>query len=273
MLFQVTDPTGRPVFEYLLALHVNPGQLDERMQKSKNVVMTYGGFVEFHWPDELDSISADATTGAFIGPNTGLVSGSDGKGSGVLGFDTRVGASGRQHTMAWERQEDLLDLFRNNGQVFNGAGQPVLRGQVMLIYDRGIFYGHFPSFEVVETDEKAFSFELSWEFKVERSVHIFPTYSNFQPNRPAGGVRVDGRDPGVAPGAPSPSNDDPNPGVDGNVPNPPTAPANAAVTTAPDGSIIVNGVTYPPNTVVTTQPDGTISISIGGSDGDPDTPI
>jgi hypothetical protein len=174
VLFQVTDPTGSPLWPYLLALHVNPRQFDERMQKSKSVTMTYGGFVEFHWPDELGSLSATASTGAFFGPNTGLTSGSDGKGDNLLGSDTRIGASGRQHTMAWERQEDLLDLFRNNGLVFNGFGEPVLRGQVMCIYDRGIFRGLFTTFSVKENDEKAFSFELDWEFKVEATVYIFP---------------------------------------------------------------------------------------------------
>jgi hypothetical protein len=173
-LFQVTDPTGQVIWPYLLALHVNPQQFDEKMQKSKTVTMTWGGFVEFHWPDELGSLSATATTGAFIGPNTGLTAGSDAKGSNLTGQDSRVGASGRHGTMAWERQEDLLDLFRNNGLVYNGFGEPILRGQVMCIYDRGIYVGHFTTFSVKETDEKAFSFELDWEFKIEDTVYIFP---------------------------------------------------------------------------------------------------
>ena len=174
MLFQVTDPTGVSIWPFLLAMHVNPQQFNERMQKSKNVVMTWGGFVEFHWPDELSSLSATATTGAFLGPNTGLTSGSDGKGDNLQGRDTRVGASGRHGTMAWERQEDLLDLFRHNGIVYNGVGEPILRGQVVCIYDRGIFTGLFTTFSVKETDEKAFSFELDWEFKVESTIYIFP---------------------------------------------------------------------------------------------------
>jgi hypothetical protein len=172
VLFQVTDPTNQPLFPYLLAMHVNPGQLEEGFHKSKVVAMTRGGFVEWNWPDELDSLSASATTGAFLGPDTGLTSGSDGKGSTITG-STRRGSAGRQGTMAWERQEDLLDLFHNNGAVYDGNGQPVIRGRVMLIYDRGIFLGHFTNFDVKETDDKAFSFQLDWEFKIEETIYSF----------------------------------------------------------------------------------------------------
>lgn len=173
VLFQITDPTNQPIYSYLLALHVNPESFDETFAKSKTVAMTRGGWVEWNWPDELDSLSASASTGAFIGPDSGLTSGSDGKGSNITG-STRRGSAGRQGTMAWERQEDLLDLFHNNGAVFDGNGQPVLRGRVMCIFDRGIYIGHFTTFSVKETDDKAFSFALDWEFKIEETIYAFP---------------------------------------------------------------------------------------------------
>jgi hypothetical protein len=165
MLFQIADPVyQRPLYPVLLALHVNPQTLSEKMQKSKNVVMTYGGFVEFIWPDELSSLSADATSGAFISPRTGLTAGSP---------QDSINR-GRQGTIAWERMEDLLELFRCNGLVYNGQGLPVLRGRVLCIYDRGIFAGHFTNFQVVETDDKAFTFQIVWEFKVEQTVYKYP---------------------------------------------------------------------------------------------------
>lgn len=183
MLFQITDPIGRPIFAYMLALHTNPETLSEKFVKSKNVVMTYGGFIEFLWPDELDTLSASHTTGGFIGPFTGLTSGSEGIAdpNDASGLYVRAGEHGRHGTMAWERQEDLLDVFRCNGLIFNGAGQPALRGRVMCMYDRGIYLGHFTTLEVGETDEKAWLFNLSWEFKVEESIYNFPT-SAAQPN-------------------------------------------------------------------------------------------
>lgn len=176
LLFQVVDPTNRPMWPYLLAMHVNPKSFNESFNKSKNVVMTYGGFVEFDWPDELDTISASGSTGAFVGPYSGLVSGSESNNFGNFqngGFPSGK-AAGRKRTMAWERQEDLLDLFRNNGNVYNGVGQPVIRGRVMCIYDRGVYVGHFTSLSPKEDDEHAYSFELDWEFTVESSIYVFP---------------------------------------------------------------------------------------------------
>lgn len=171
-LFQVTDPMRQPLYPYLLAAHVNPSEFSESFTKSKSVVMTDGGFVEFVWPDELDVLSATSSTGAFLGPSVGLTAGSDDT-SGPAGPSVAAGGPGRHATMAWERQEDLLELFRNNGVIFDGRGRPALRGRVMVIYDRGIYFGHFTRFEVRETDEKAFSFDLQWDFSVEESLYTF----------------------------------------------------------------------------------------------------
>lgn len=189
-LFQVTDVMNQPLYSYLLAAHVNPSDFNEGHTKSKNVVMTYGGFVEFNWPDELTTLSASSSTGAFIGPGTGLVSGSDGTGGSFGRPSLSAGGPGRHATMAWERQEDLLELFHNNGVIFNGQGQPVLRGRVMVIYDRGIYFGHFTRFEVKETDEKAFTFDLSWDFAVEEVLYTFTgakTRFVFPSNSPSSG--------------------------------------------------------------------------------------
>lgn len=181
-LFQVTGPAGDPLYPYLLAMHANPESVDESMTKSKTVVATRGGFVEYIWPDELDNISASGTTGAFIGPATGLASGRDGNVMPAGGPTFAQADPGRQGTMAWERFEDLLELFRCNGNIFNGQGQPVLRGRVMLIYDRGIFMGHFTTFRPAERDDKAWSFQSDWEFKVERKIYAFPLSSNQVPS-------------------------------------------------------------------------------------------
>jgi hypothetical protein len=167
MLFQVLDPaTGESLYQVLLALHVNPSTLETKMAKSKTVTMTYGGYVEFQWPDELDSLSAQASTGAFISPGAGL----------AAGFDSSTGLpSGSHQTQAWERQEDLLELFRSNGSVYNNVGQPLIRGKVLCMFDRGVFVGLFTTFEVNQDDTHSFSFELSWEFKIESCIYTLPS--------------------------------------------------------------------------------------------------
>src|SRR5690606_3707304 len=115
MLWQVLDHMKEPLFPHLLAMHVNPTNFDEGFTASKNIVGTYGGFIEFVWQDELDTISATASTGGFINPNVGLTAASDIEINTIPGQSrANVGRVGRQSTMACERQEDLLDVFHNN---------------------------------------------------------------------------------------------------------------------------------------------------------------
>jgi len=172
MLFQVMKPDNflAPLYTTCLALHVSPRSIEERMTKTKNVVMTYGGWVEYVWPDELGSLACESSTGAFFSPESGLTAGNERRGRSSKG-----GVSpGRKGTIAWERKEDFLELFRMNGCVFNSVGQPVIRGKIMCIYDRGIFIGHFTTFEENEDDSHPFSFELSWEFKIEHAIYRLP---------------------------------------------------------------------------------------------------
>lgn len=166
-LFQILAPgTDEPAYPVLLALHVNPHSIEERMAKGKSIVQTRGGFVEFVWPDELDGLSCSASTGGFIAPDIGLTAGSDKAGP--------LGSPSRRGTIAWERQQDLIELFRNNGMVYDSLGIPALRGRVMCMFDRGTYVGHFTTFQVQEDDEHPFSFELSWEFKVEYTIYKLP---------------------------------------------------------------------------------------------------
>lgn len=164
-LFTVTEPNSNlPLYDVTLALHVNPNSVEERMIKTKSVSMTYGGYVEFMWPDEFDTISCSGSTGAFITPSKGLSSHRSDSNEPYA----------RSKSQAYERYQDFLDLFHNNGIIYDSKGVPAIRGRVMMIYERGVFLGHFTSFSVTEEEEKPFQFDLSWEFKVERSVYKFP---------------------------------------------------------------------------------------------------
>lgn len=154
MVFQVTSPLDPRtiLLPHALVLHINPKSLDESFTKKVERIQTRGGFVEQHWWEDLTSISASATTGAFMNIRTGLAS--------VL----------RRETIAYDRFLDLRDLYRNNGSLYNPDGQIALQGQIMLMYDRGTYLGTFRSFDFEETDESPFAFTLSWEFKVEETI-------------------------------------------------------------------------------------------------------
>jgi len=154
LAFQITSPFDKRklLLPHALVMHVNPANLQESHNKKLERFQTRGGWVEQHWGDDLTEISADGSTGAFMHIFTGL--------SSVL----------RQRTIAWDRYRDLHDLYLNNAAVHDPFGNVVLQGHVMLMYDRGVYLGHFRTFEVEETDDSPFAFNLNWSFKVEHTV-------------------------------------------------------------------------------------------------------
>lgn len=161
LAFQVTSPydMNKALLPHALIMHVNPSSFAESFNKKLERIQTLGGFVEQHWGDDLSEISGDQSTGAFINLYTGL--------SSVL----------RQRTIAWDRYQDLYDLYRNNGSIYDPYGNIVLQGWLLLIYDRGTFVGTFRSFSREETDDSPFAFKLSWSFKVEKIIQQIPQNS------------------------------------------------------------------------------------------------
>jgi len=192
MAFQLTSPFNnrKALLPHALVMHVNPDSYSENHLKKVERMQTRGGFVEQHWGDDLTDISGDGSTGAFMNLYTGL--------SSVL----------RHKTIAWDRYRDLHDLYRCNGSVFDPYGNIVLQGQVMLMFDRGTYLGHFTSFETSETDDQPFTFKISWQFKVEEELLKVPGLGVNPAARgvagrgpvPADPHRTVGRDPGATDG-------------------------------------------------------------------------
>jgi hypothetical protein len=158
LAFQITSPLNNQMalMPHALVMHVNPANFNETYTKKVERIQTRGGFVEQHWGDELSEIQADGSTGAFMNLYTGT--------SSLL----------RQSTIAWDRYRDLHDLYRNNGDVYDPSGNIVLRGNVMVMYDKGLYIGYFSTFESEETDSSPFTFALSWTFKVEQEILQIP---------------------------------------------------------------------------------------------------
>ncbi len=155
--FQITSPFNHSaLMPTALVMHVNPASFNQTYNKKIERIQTRGGFVEQHWGDDLDEISADGSTGAFMNIFTGL--------SSVL----------RQGTIAWDRYRDLQDIYRNNGSVYDPFGNIVLQGDVMVMYDKGTYLGYFKQFETEETDETPYAFKTSWTFKVKETILALP---------------------------------------------------------------------------------------------------
>jgi len=158
IVFGIILPTGDVLTDYFLYSHVNPLSFDERMSQKIERIQTKAGWIEQHWGREMTEISATQTTGAFINPKLGLT------GEAIL----------RRESIGYDRFKDLVELYRNNGSVYDQSGKILFQGRVFINYSSQMeerrFEGYFTGFDVNEIAEKPWAFELSWAFKVEKGV-------------------------------------------------------------------------------------------------------
>lgn len=151
VLFQVLSPDGRTtLLPEALVLHVNPSTMNLSYSKLKDSIQTRGGFQEQHFGDQLTDISCEVTSGAFIHVDTGLA------------------VASRRDTIAYEKFFHLVDLFKNNGLVYDNKGVVRYRGTIRLTFDGGTFDGSFRSLNINESSTNPFQLTCDFAFKVER---------------------------------------------------------------------------------------------------------
>jgi hypothetical protein len=162
-----------------LVLHVNPSSMQFSYTKVIERTQTLGGFVETHWGDSPAEVSLQLATGGFIRLYTGL---SNITGPGPSNSDIRptnmqatdVGGT-RRDTIAYDKYLDLLAMFKNNGAIYDTYGNIALQGQILMLFDGGMWWGYFTTFSVEETAEQPYQFALTANFIVEREKHILRT--------------------------------------------------------------------------------------------------
>ena len=111
----------------------------------------YKSYVEEYWGEELDEISCNGSTGGFILEDLGLNNLS------------------KTQTKPYFKFQDLLDVYRNNGDTYDESGRVVKKGNIMLSFDIGSYYGYFDNFNYSEAGDVPFRFVFDFIFKVERS--------------------------------------------------------------------------------------------------------
>lgn len=147
-----------------MVLDHNPESVDFSYEQTIERIQTKGGHVEQHWGEGLRSISFSMTTGGFKRLYSGL--------SNITGGGIDVGGT-RRESINYDKYLDMLALFHNNGQIYDSNGQIVFSGKIKVTYDGGIYLGWFGDFEVTESAEKPYQFDLSTSFTVEEEVLRF----------------------------------------------------------------------------------------------------
>lgn len=144
-----------------MVLHANPSSMAFSYSKQIERIQTKGGFVEQHWGEAARTISFSMVTGGFKRLYSGM--------SNVTGGGIDTGGT-RRETIAYDKYLDLLALFHNNGSIYDSTGEIALQGIIKVTFDGGIYLGWFSSFNVTESAEKPFMFDLTAEFTVSQEI-------------------------------------------------------------------------------------------------------
>lgn len=144
-----------------LNVYYNPQNFNQSFSKKITRTQTATAFLEEHWGEELDTISCNNSTGSFM-----LAQPTESRFIGHEGLTTHA----RKYTEAYQNFQYLLDLYRNNGLVYDlNTGMSVRMGYIVLYFDEGTYFGYFESFNVNENADSPFRFTFDFTFKVESS--------------------------------------------------------------------------------------------------------
>jgi len=142
-----------------MVLHVNPSSMKFNYAKVIERIQTKGGYVEQHFGDGAESIAIEASTGAFMRLQTGLIS--------ITGGTHAMNVGGtRRETIAYDTYLDLLALFHQNGSIYDARGNIVFQGIIKISFDGDYWLGWFNSFSVDESAEQPYQFTMSADFTI-----------------------------------------------------------------------------------------------------------
>lgn len=133
-----------------LYVQVNPNSMKKTYQKKIHRYSTFDALVEEHWGEELDTLACSNSTGSFIKEEIGVTN----------IFKTQ--------TQSYFKFQDILDVYRNNGNTYDSTGRIIRKGSIVLSFDEGTYFGFFENLSYTEDANSPFKFTFDFTFKVEK---------------------------------------------------------------------------------------------------------
>jgi len=137
-----------------LTMDINPSEMTTSYKQTITRTRTIGGFVEEHWPESLDSISASGRTAMFYNmPTIGLT---------VLSANDSI---------AHQNFYKLVTMYKNNGRIYDSKTEKLYGvGRVRMFFNEKIYEGHFTSFNTKDTSDSPFTLDYDFVFEIERTI-------------------------------------------------------------------------------------------------------
>lgn len=202
-----------------IELMVNPASLSTNMAKIVNRNQSMVSWVEDHWGEELDTLTFQGKTAAFVTGGNDLysirlnesetsptkrysrnavvnedirndlystigVSSSLSAGSGVKDFEIGLTTSRRRWSVSYRLFKRFIDLIRYNGCFFDNQGFVAKRYYIMLSYGNSAYRGLFESIDLSEDASSPFNFTSTITFKSEQTIYSYVNKGNTSTSLP-----------------------------------------------------------------------------------------
>jgi hypothetical protein len=186
---------------YGVELMVNPSSLSSNLAKLIGRSQTMTSYVEDHWGEELDTLTIQGHTAAFVtgasGPSGDIgdiyslrlstqeqtpinefvkkyKNVSSGRpGVGISDTDPGLTVSQRRKSMSYIQFRRLLDIIRINGCLFDYSGLVRKRYYIMLSYGNSAYKGFFENVDVTEIATDPFRYQYTITFKSEETLYSY----------------------------------------------------------------------------------------------------
>jgi len=180
---------------------INPASISVNLAKIINRTQTMVAWVEDHWGEEIDTVTLNGSSAAFIIGGTSLrdLSGSMkresvDKATAMGDFYSYMGLNDysvqtpaikkllqneglnvrdRRDTASYREMKKLVEIFSANGCIYDGSGFVSERKFIRITYDYSSYLGYFESFDLTEDSVTPFKFVYTITFKSEKTIYRF----------------------------------------------------------------------------------------------------
>lgn len=184
-----------------MILYINPNSVSINLSKIINRTQAMVGWIEDHWGEELDTITFQGSSAAFIfstpvpGSDVGFQSSALQSPEQVreyfnkyqdlpdisktaepsLGTPIFTGLTAlkRRDTVAYQEFRKIIQIMDGNGATFDSWGFIKDRLFVQLSYDYASYRGYFESIDITEDAISPYRFTYTITFKSEKTIYSF----------------------------------------------------------------------------------------------------
>jgi hypothetical protein len=192
----ITPLTFEDLEIYSIRLNINPSMINLNLAKIINRTQTMTGWIEEYWGEEIDTVTLQGSTAAFVIGGVSLFDVRNGS-NAAFAYNANNGTSYRQpvnqalgvadipsfftddygltsgrrnQTVSYRELKAVLSMIHNNGLTYDEyTGLVIARSVVHIGYEYGNFKGYFESIDVTEDSAAPFRYTYTITFKSEES--------------------------------------------------------------------------------------------------------